>query len=101
MCLIASGIQRIDMNKGNLFTEDILNQELCCYILKDNILERNDILNVIMYASEETQKEFELPNFNYSLLEDYITDTYDYFVSQKKRIQQNKSISTGKKEQSV
>lgn len=76
------------MNKGNLFTEDILNQEMCFYILKDNLSERNDILNAVMYASEETQKVFELPNFNYSLLENYVTDTYDYFVSQQQRIQQ-------------
>lgn len=88
MCLIASGIPRIDMDKGNLFTEDILNQEMCFYILKDNLPERNDILNAIMYISKETQKAFELPNFNYSLLENYITDTYDYFVSQQQRIQQ-------------
>ena len=52
--------------------------------------ERDKIVNAVMYASEETRKAFELPNFNYSLLEDYITDTYDYFVSQKQRIQQNK-----------
>lgn len=82
MCLIASGIPRIDMGRGNLFTEDILNQELCCYILKDNLPERNDILNALMYASEAIRKAFELPNFNYSLLENYITDTYDYLYRQ-------------------
>lgn len=88
MCLIASGIPRIDMERGNLFTEDILNQSLCCRVLNDCLPERNKIVNAVMYASEETRKAFGLLNFNYSLLEDYIINTYDYFVSEKQRIQQ-------------
>lgn len=88
MCLIAYGIPRVDMERGNLFTEDILNQSLCCRVLNDSLPERDRIVSAVMYASEETRKVFGLPDFNYSLLEDYITDTYDYFVSQKQRIQQ-------------
>ena len=82
MCLIASGIPRIDIDRGNLFTEDILNQDLCCYILKNNLPESDKIINAVKYASEETKKTFNLPNLNYSLLENYITDTYDYLHRQ-------------------
>lgn len=89
MCLIASGIPRIDKTKGNLFTEEILNQKLCCHVLREHMPERDDILYAVSYASEETQKAFELANFNYSLFENYIIDTYDYFVSNNERMKEN------------
>lgn len=92
MSLIAYGTPRIDKMKGNLFTEDILNQKLCCKILQSHLPEKDNIINAVMYASEETQKIFNLTNFNYSLLEDYIIDTYDYFVSQKERMKENSII---------
>lgn len=88
MCLIAYGIPRIDMERGNLFTEEILNQKLCCRVLNESFPDRNQLVNAVMCASEETRQAFELPDFNYSLLEDYIIDTYDYFDSQKERIKQ-------------
>lgn len=78
LALVSVGIPRIDSDKGNLFTRDLLGNEVCRRVLKENLPERDRVLNAVRYASIETSKAFPEESFNYSLLENYIVITFDH-----------------------
>ncbi|MBP7187392.1 MAG: hypothetical protein KBA55_11645 [Ruminococcus sp.] len=79
--LIATGVPRIDDNKGNVFTESFLANEVCLTVLKDAIPERDTIINSISSAESETAKAFPDIRLNYGLIRDYIVRTYDFLAA--------------------
>lgn len=76
--LIATGTPRINKDTGNLFTRDILFNDVCKDILKTSIPDRQDVLNAVSYATEGTISAFNLFDVRFSIVENYIIDTYDY-----------------------
>ncbi|MBR6984093.1 MAG: hypothetical protein IKH75_11320 [Ruminococcus sp.] len=76
--LISTGVPRIDDNKGNVFTESFLANEVCCNVLKDELPDRDTIKNSISTAERETDKAFPDISPNYDLIKNYIVRTYDF-----------------------
>ncbi len=76
--LIASGIPRINVKTGNLFTGSLLGNEVCRKILKENIPDRQKIINAVKYATDAVKSALGLTDLNYALIENYITDTFDH-----------------------
>lgn len=78
LSLIASGVPRINKNTGNVFTEGILGNETCRSILKENIPDKQKIADAVKSATEGVKSALGLNDLNYSLIENYIKDTFDY-----------------------
>lgn len=80
--LIASGVPRINVKTGNLFTGSLLGNETCRRILKENIPDRQKIINATELASDAVKSVLGLKDLNYALIENYIRDTFDYISSE-------------------
>ena len=80
LSLAATGIPRIDAEKGNVFTRDFLENAVCCRILKEHMPDRDQIQQAISKATAGTKQAFPKEPFRYRLFEDYILQTYDYFA---------------------
>lgn len=78
LALISAGVPRIDSEKGNLYANSFLENEICCEVLKKHLPDRDRISEAVRYATSECMKAFEISSFNYSLVENYILDTYGY-----------------------
>ncbi len=76
--LIASGIPRINKSTGNIFTDGILSNETCRRVLKENIPDRQKITIAVESATAGVKSALGLNDLNYSLIENYIKDTFDY-----------------------
>ena len=79
LSLAAVGIPRIDAEKGNVFTQDILKNNLCCAVLKKQLPERHMVQQAIAAATLKTKDAFPDEPFRYTLFENYILQTFDYF----------------------
>lgn len=79
--LISTGVPRIDDVKGNIFTECFLANETCCTVLKNELPERDTIINSISSAESETARAFPDIIPNYALIQDYIVRTYDFLAA--------------------
>ena len=80
--LIASGVPRINKNTGNIFTESILSNKICRCVLKENIPDKQKIIRAVESATSGVKSTLDLNDLNYSLIENYIKDTFDY-ISEK------------------
>ena len=80
--LIASGVPRINKSTGNIFTEGILSNETCRCVLKENIPDKQKITASVESATSGVKSALDLNDLNYSLIENYIKDTFDY-ISEK------------------
>lgn len=76
--LIASGVPRINKSTGNIFTESLLSNDTCRRVLKENIPDKQKITIAVEYATEGVKSALGLNDLNYSLIENYIKDTFDY-----------------------
>lgn len=81
LSLAAVGIPRIDTEKGNVFTRDFLENDICRSVLQHNLPDRALIQHSIAQATAETGSAFPNEPFRYQLFEDYILQTYDYFAA--------------------
>lgn len=77
--LIATGIPRIDDEKGNIFTDSFLANDVCRKVLKENLPDKNKIISAINIATEgikppKTMIIKPVP------IENYIIRTYDYLA---------------------
>ena len=79
LSLAAVGIPRIDAEKGNVFTLDILSNDICCTVLRELLPERDLVQQAIAAATMKTKAAFPDEPFRYALFEDYILQTFDYF----------------------
>ena len=84
MGLIASGIPRINAETGNIFTESILSNETCKQILKGNLPDKHMIISAVEFATTGVKSDLGLNDLNYSLIENYIKDTFDYIAERLK-----------------
>lgn len=77
--LISTGIPRIDNEKGNIFTDSFLANDVCRKVLKDNLPDRNKIISAInsTYKGINSTGYF---GFSPVPIENYIIDTYDYLA---------------------
>lgn len=77
--LIATGIPRIDNEKGNIFTDSFLANDVCRKVLKENMPDRNKIISAInsTYKGINSTGYF---GFKPVSIENYIIDTYDYLA---------------------
>ena len=78
LSLAAVGVPRIDAEKGNVFTRDLLSNDICRMIIKENLPERALIQQAVMAATDATAAAFPDQPFRYALFQDYIMLTYDY-----------------------
>lgn len=76
--LIASGVPRINKSTGNIFTESLLGNETCRRVLKENIPDKQKITIAVEFATAGVKSALGLNDLNYSLIENYIKDTFDY-----------------------
>lgn len=76
--LIASGVPRINKRTGNVFTKSLLSNETCRRVLKENIPDRQKITIAVEFATAGVKSALGLNDLNYSLIENYIKDTFDY-----------------------
>ncbi len=81
LSLAAVGVPRIDAEKGNVFTRELLSNEICCAVVKENLPERERVQHAVSAAADATSAAFPDQPFRYQLFEDYILQTYDFFVS--------------------
>ena len=81
LSLAATGIPRIDTDKGNVFTRDFLENDICRSTLQKNLPNRALVERAIAKATDETRAVFSKEPFRYQLFEDYILQTYDYFAA--------------------
>ena len=81
LSLAATGIPRIDADKGNVFTRDFLENDICRSTLQKNLPDRAIVQQSITKAAAETSTAFPKDSFRYQLFEDYILQTYDYFTA--------------------
>lgn len=77
--LIATGIPRIDDEKGNIFTDSFLANDVCRKVLKDNLPDRNKIISAInsTYKGINSTGYF---RFIQVPIGNYIIRTYDYLA---------------------
>ena len=80
MGLIASGIPRINTDTGNVFTVSLLGNETCKRILKENLPEGHRIISAVEFATAGVKSDLGLMELNYSLIENYIKDTFDFIA---------------------
>lgn len=80
--LIASGVPRINKSTGNIFTVGLLNNETCRRVLKGNIPDKQKVAASVESATAGVKSALGLNDLNYSLIENYIKDTFDY-ISEK------------------
>ena len=78
--LIATGVPRIDIEKGNIFTDSFLANDVCRKVLKDNLPDRDKIMEAIGFANRNVRTEGTLLLVKLDPIIDYIRDTYDYFA---------------------
>lgn len=78
--LIATGVPRIDSEKGNVFTESFLANDICMKVLRENIPDREKVLEAIKCAAESTKNNFAIRSVNYAFIGGYIRATYDYLA---------------------
>lgn len=76
--LIASGVPRINKSTGNVFTKSLLSNETCRRILKESIPDKQKITIAVESATAGVKSTLVLNDLNYSLIENYIKDTFDY-----------------------
>lgn len=76
--LIASGVPRINKSTGNIFTESLLSNDTCRRVLKENIPDKQKITIAVESATAGVKSALGLNDLNYSLIENYIKDTFDY-----------------------
>ena len=80
LALISTGVPRIDDVRGNLFTDSILSNNVCCDILKRELPDRGLIIQSTEAAEAETSAVFDYITPNYGLINDYIIRTYDFLA---------------------
>ena len=78
--LIATGVPRIDTQKGNIFTDSFLANDMCRKVLKENLPARDKIMEAIGFANRNVRTEGALSLVKLEPIIDYIRDTYDYFA---------------------
>lgn len=76
--LIASGVPRINKSTGNVFTKSLLSNETCRRVLRESIPDRQKITLAVEFATAGVKSALGLNDLNYSLIENYIKDTFDY-----------------------
>lgn len=76
--LISTGVPRIDDTRGNIFTDSFLANEVCKNVLKNEMPDREMIINSIKSAEFKTSKAFENIGLNYEIISDYIIRTFDF-----------------------
>ena len=77
--LIASGIPRRDKEKGNIFTDSFLANDVCRKVLKENLPDRNKIISAFNSAYKGINSKGYFV-FKSVPIGDYIIDTYDYLA---------------------
>ena len=77
--LIATGVPRIDAQKGNIFTECFLANDVCRKVLKENLPARDKIMEAIEAAYKGINSTGFF-GFKPASIENYIRDTYDYLA---------------------
>ena len=77
--LIATGVPRIDMQKGNIFTDSFLANDICRKVLKENLPDRDKIVKAIESANKGINSTGFF-GFKPTPIENYIRDTYDYLA---------------------
>lgn len=76
--LIASGVPRINKRTGNVFTKSLLSNETCRRVLRESIPDKQKITIAVESATAGVKSTLGLNDLNYSLIENYIKDTFDY-----------------------
>lgn len=79
--LISQGTPRINNETGNILANAFLANEVCRKVLKEEIPDRNAVINAIEYASEKVKQNLDVKELKFSVIEDYIITCYDYIVS--------------------
>jgi hypothetical protein len=77
--LIATGVPRIDIEKGNIFTDSFLANTVCRKVLKENLPDRDKIVKAIETANKGINSTGFF-GFKSTSIENYIRDTYDYLA---------------------
>lgn len=76
--LISAGVPRVNIESGNAYTSCLLANELCISIIRDSIPDIRHIIYAIKYATEGVKDAFSLEELDYSLIENYILNTFNY-----------------------
>ena len=79
--LISQGTPRINIKTGNILANSLLDNEVCKNVLKENVPARNYVLRAIGYASEKVRQSLDVKDLRFSVIENYIIDSYDYILS--------------------
>ena len=79
--LIATGVPRIDVEKGNIFTDNFLANDVCRTILKANLPKREKIIEAIGAASAGVRIPGTILLVKLDPIMNYIRDTYDYLAN--------------------
>ena len=77
--LIATGVPRIDTEKGNIFTDSFLANDVCRKVIRENLPERKKIIKAIN-AAYKGINSIGFFGFKPISIENYIRDTYDYLA---------------------
>ena len=77
--LIATVVPRIDTEKGNIFTESFLANDVCREVIRENLPDRQKILKAIKAATKVIQPPKTMI-IKPPPIENYIRDTYDYLA---------------------
>ena len=75
-----NNIPRCDRENGNIFTRGFYQSREIADIVSDFIPTKEEIENAAATASAETKAAFPNINFNYSIFENYIFDTYSVLL---------------------
>ncbi|MDD6059753.1 MAG: hypothetical protein PUB97_05125 [Ruminococcus sp.] len=78
--LIATGVPRIDSEKGNVFTESFLANDVCRNVIKENLPDREKLLEAIDFANRSVKASEDMLLLKLEPIENYIRDTYDYLA---------------------
>lgn len=78
LALVSTGIPRIDCEKGNVYANSFLENRICCDVLRSHFPDKDRITDAVKCATSFCRKVFDIRSFNYSLLENYILNAWQY-----------------------